>query len=219
MPGATSTRELAAGVTGGTRARRLYDEDVWAWSREQADALRRRDAGAIDWENVIEEIEDVGKRHSDAWTSYCANVISHLVKIERHGSTEDLRHWHHEVETWREDMYDRLEDGPGMKGDLDGMLATAWRRGRERAVKAMARYDAPGDIAARDRLQRAWRERLPGECPYALEDIVGYDPRDKDARPQGDVWPAPVARALNEGLGTEYPVGHRAPHRETGRSR
>ena len=35
---------------------------------EQAAALLRRDLEAVDWENVIEEIEDVGNRHSDAWT-------------------------------------------------------------------------------------------------------------------------------------------------------
>ena len=65
---------------------------------------------------------------------------------------------------------------------------------------------------------RACGRRLPADCPYALEDIAGYDRHDKDARPQGDAWPAPVAGALNEGLGTDYPVRHRALYCETGRS-
>ena len=71
MPGTTSIRELAAGET---RAQRLYREDGYGWAIEQADALRRRDVGAIDWENVSEEIEAVGKSEKREWTSYCRRI-------------------------------------------------------------------------------------------------------------------------------------------------
>ncbi len=36
----------------------LYDRDFYTWAIHQADALKRRDFNAVDWENVIEEIED-----------------------------------------------------------------------------------------------------------------------------------------------------------------
>ena len=68
MPGVTSMREPSAGAVRETRAQRLYRADAGTWSREQADALRRRDFGAVDWDSVIEEIEDAGNRHSDVWT-------------------------------------------------------------------------------------------------------------------------------------------------------
>ena len=35
----------------------LYGADIVAWAEQQADALRRRAANEIDWENVAEEIE------------------------------------------------------------------------------------------------------------------------------------------------------------------
>ena len=38
----------------------LYDRDLNAWAKQQAEALRRRDMEAIDWENVIEELEGWG---------------------------------------------------------------------------------------------------------------------------------------------------------------
>lgn len=41
-----------------------YDLDTYAWAREQADALRRRSANEIDWENVAEEIESLGKQQA-----------------------------------------------------------------------------------------------------------------------------------------------------------
>jgi Domain of unknown function DUF29 len=42
----------------------LYDRDILTWSRHQADLLRRIARGqrvnGVDWEHVVEEIEDVG---------------------------------------------------------------------------------------------------------------------------------------------------------------
>lgn len=41
----------------------LYDRDFFLWTREQAQALRARQAGAndLDWDRLAEEIEDVGR--------------------------------------------------------------------------------------------------------------------------------------------------------------
>jgi hypothetical protein len=46
---------------------RSYDDDILIWSERQAELLSRRAAGElvndadIDWPNVAEEIEDVGR--------------------------------------------------------------------------------------------------------------------------------------------------------------
>ena len=50
-----------------------YDVDVNEWTKEQADALRRRAANELDWDNLAEEIEFLGSsnraRSSRAWKS------------------------------------------------------------------------------------------------------------------------------------------------------
>ena len=212
-------RELTSEAAARPRERRPYFDDVWTWSRQQAQALRRRDLGAIDWDNVIEEIEDVGNRHYDRWISNCGNAIAHLLKIEHCQSPENVSHWWREVLAYRQKMFRTLRRHRGMKGQLGEMLAEAWGDGQRDAVDAMAVYDAPDDAAAQDRRGRAWAQSLPQECPYALEDIAGYDPFDKNAEPSGDVWPAQVARVLNEVLGTDYPVARRVSERGEGLSR
>ena len=93
MPAGASLREQAAAAVSEPRPRSLYDEDTWTWAREQAAALRRRDGEAIDWENVIEEIECMGRSEEHAWTSLCTNVISHLLKIEHSERREGANHW------------------------------------------------------------------------------------------------------------------------------
>jgi len=52
----------------------LYDDDIVTWAEEQAAALRalgtRSDlSNAVDWANVAEEIESVGRSHLRACSS------------------------------------------------------------------------------------------------------------------------------------------------------
>ena len=47
-----------------TAVKSLYDEDFFAWSQQQAEALRAAARGGwnqpLDWHNLAEEIEDLG---------------------------------------------------------------------------------------------------------------------------------------------------------------
>ena len=218
-------KELAAGPAAGESGAGLYDADPWSWSRQQVEAMERGDYGAVDWDNVIEEIADVGNRHADGWTSRCENVVSHLLKIQHDPDSPDLRHWRGEVWRWREQMHGALDDSPGMKDKLFELLAKAWKRGRRGAVNRLVESAGTGAAGAarglragvEKRVRRGLELRLPRERPFHVEDITSYDPFDKNAEPDPNVWPAPVARVLNERLGTDYPVRERGPEQERGR--
>lgn len=62
---------------------RLYDEDFYAWTRAQAEELRRLAATRpnlpLDLELVAEEIEDLGKSERDAVFSLTQRIIEHLL--------------------------------------------------------------------------------------------------------------------------------------------
>jgi hypothetical protein len=66
----------------------LYDDDILLWSANQAALLRRRAAGElvndaeIDWTNVAEEIEDVGRSQLNAVESRLAQALRHMLKAE-----------------------------------------------------------------------------------------------------------------------------------------
>ena len=63
----------------------LYRDDFVAWTRQQADGLRRaRDAGsnlALDWANLIEEIESLGASERRELRSHLARIVEHLAKL------------------------------------------------------------------------------------------------------------------------------------------
>lgn len=208
VPGLASARGLAVTVAHGTRRRPLYDEDFWSWTQREASALRRRDPSAIDWENVTEEIEALGRREQRGWTSPCGKVIRHLLKMEHSRRRESVKHWRDEIEAWRETMFRRLQRSKGLRGRLDEMLDEAWWHGRRLAVTDLVKDANPTSWAAEKALRRSWEQELPEDCPYALEDIAGYDPRirDKKAEPNRGIWPAAVATRMNEELGWDYEV-------------
>jgi hypothetical protein len=83
-----------------------YKEDVLAWSRAQAAALRRRDAGhnQLDYENLAEEIESVGLSELRSCSSQVANILEHMLKIEFVRSPESIRGWRTEIRAFRKGL-------------------------------------------------------------------------------------------------------------------
>ena len=63
----------------------LYDHDVLAWSEHQADLLRRLSRGErvndLDWEHVVEEIEDVGLSELHALEDCLNHILVRLLKL------------------------------------------------------------------------------------------------------------------------------------------
>jgi hypothetical protein len=57
-----------------------YHTDFYLWTQQQADLLRQGALSALDVENLIEEIESMGKRDRRAIGSYLRNVMMHLLK-------------------------------------------------------------------------------------------------------------------------------------------
>jgi hypothetical protein len=72
----------------------LYDRDVLAWSEHQADLLRRLARGErvndVDWEHVVEEIEDVGLSELHAVASCLEQILVHLLKAQAWPTSDSL---------------------------------------------------------------------------------------------------------------------------------
>jgi hypothetical protein len=79
-------------------ASKLYDEDFYAWTQEQAAALRAlRGDNRLDIEHLAEEIEDLGKSDLYAVESYVQQIMAHLLKLDYSGFDLSRRHWRAEI--------------------------------------------------------------------------------------------------------------------------
>ncbi len=141
----------------------LYDDDFYAWTQQQAELLRRGPAAAnrLDYDLIAEEIEDLGRSELHACQSLCEHIIEHLLKIEYSGLTEPADHWRREVIEWRVQLERKRTRSIIAKLDLPD---------RYRVALKLLRYlerDVPGLM-----------QRVPAECPYSLEQILGSGDED-----------------------------------------
>jgi Domain of unknown function DUF29 len=80
----------------------IYDTDILTWSERQAELLRRVAAGErindqVDWQNVIEEIESVGRSELRAVESHLVQALLHDLKAEAWPLPREVAHWRAEA--------------------------------------------------------------------------------------------------------------------------
>jgi hypothetical protein len=112
----------------------LYDQDLVLWSEEQGRALRAA-AGAgwnapIDWENVADEIESLGRSERRALASHMALVIEHLLKLQASPATEPSRGWRDTIRRARQKVEDVLEESPNLRREVAGLIVKRIMRAR-----------------------------------------------------------------------------------------
>jgi len=58
----------------------LYGRDFFRWTVEQAAALREAAWDDVDWDNLADEVESLGRRDRRALVSHLEIVLAHLLK-------------------------------------------------------------------------------------------------------------------------------------------
>jgi hypothetical protein len=121
-------------MLGSARMGSLYDQDLVLWTEEQARELRAAaNAGwnaPIDWENLAEEIESLGRSERHALASHVALVIEHLLKLQVSPATELARGWRDTIRRARDEIERRLEDSPSLRRETAGIVAQEANRVR-----------------------------------------------------------------------------------------
>jgi hypothetical protein len=101
----------------------LYDVDVFEWSQQQATLLRRRAAGELvneaelDWPNIAEEIESVGRSEVRAIESWLYQALVHDLKSKAWPLSTHVPHWRAEARGFRAQA--RRNYRPSMRQHLD----------------------------------------------------------------------------------------------------
>jgi hypothetical protein len=146
-----------------TKAAELYDEDFYAWTQQQAQALRTHFKGdnRLDVEHLAEEVEDLGKSELHAIESFVENVIEHLLKLDYSGWVEARNHWRAEVDAFRASIERRIT--PRIRQQVETELDALYERARRAAPRSL--HQREPDFV----------RRLPKRCPYDWETIWHRD--------------------------------------------
>lgn len=141
-----------------TQARVRYEDDLFAWTQEQAALLRAHAADGIDWENLAEEIESMGGRDRRELESRLAVVLLHLLKWQAQPALRGSG-WRKTLRTQRREIRKLLKQSPSLRREVPGLLREAYAD----AVK-----DAIDETGLR-------ADVFSGACPYAADDVLDED--------------------------------------------
>jgi hypothetical protein len=116
----------------------LYDIDYQLWIDQTVTQLKARELSEIDWENLIDEVESLGKSDKRAIVSYLIRLCEHLLKLQHWQSEREacFRGWVQEINNFRSEIELILEDSPSLKLFLEEKFVSAYQRARKNLLKA-----------------------------------------------------------------------------------
>ena len=144
----------------------IYDRDFQGWIEQTIAHLRQGEFEALDLENLIEELTDLGKSEKNALKSNLKILLAHLLKLQvQSDAPETMRvSWLHSTIEHRQRVLDNLADSPSLKAYWAEALAKAYPDARKLAIAegklAQFGVEVPDEI------------EYPEVCPFASDRIL-----------------------------------------------
>jgi hypothetical protein len=136
----------------------LYEQDFNLWLETTINSLREGKLLEIDYENLIEELESMGKRDRNALKSNLKILLMHLLKYQY--QPEKLTNsWLYTITEHRQRIRDSLETSPSLKSFLREVFDRSYQDARRLAS------DETGLSI----------NTFPQNCPFIFEDILNLD--------------------------------------------
>ncbi|MGK7901836.1 MAG: DUF29 domain-containing protein [Hormoscilla sp.] len=138
----------------GTDAK-LYDLDYNLWLEKTIGQLRDRAFTEIDLENLLEELEAMGRSEKRAVYSNLKILLMHLLKY-RYQPDRRSNSWRSTIREHRQRLTESFQESPSLKGYSNNVFDACYQKARELAA------DETGlDI-----------EAFPDESPFSIAETL-----------------------------------------------
>jgi len=130
----------------------LYDQDFLLWTQQQAAELRRvKDSNLpLDWENLAEEIESLGKSLRAELNSQIRRILRHLLKLDASPAIDPRAGWRTTILDARTELEDLFEDSPSLRREVEGVIRKQVSAAAKLAALDLEQHGEPADrISAR----------------------------------------------------------------------
>lgn len=131
-----------------------YQADYYGWTLEQAELLKAGNWQKIDVENLIEEVESMGRSEKRSLESRLIVLITHLLKWQ-YQPVRRGKSWELTIKGQRVNCLDVLDDNPSLKSKLDELFIKAYYRAKLEAAKETGLDE----------------NYFPEVCPYTLTQL------------------------------------------------
>lgn len=133
-----------------------YESDFYGWTKQQANLLKNRKIAEIDWDNLAEEIEDMGRSEKRQLETRLEVLIMHLLKWQFQPNMRS-RSWQLTIKEQRLRLDKLLKENPSLKSSLVDV------RGK---IYPLAVISAEKETGL---------DSFPETCPYELIDVLAAD--------------------------------------------
>jgi len=141
-----------------TATDQLYETDFYGWIQRQANTLRARDFAALDLDNLIEEIESMGKSEKRELENRLEILLMHLLKW-RHQPTFRGKSWQLTIKEQRRRITSHLRENPSLKSFIPETYEETY---------GYAVLDAAKETGMDESV-------FPTQCPWTFEQVMRPD--------------------------------------------
>jgi Domain of unknown function DUF29. len=160
--------------------KQLYDKDFYLWVMENLELLKNKEFDLVDWENLLEEIEDMGRRHLESVISFMAVILEHLYKWENFRENENMGNsWVRSIINSRAKLEKLFIEIPSLKYKAPNELETAWKYA---VVDLISWFKKPENkhLANKYFGRKPTEKDFPEKCPYTFNQILEYEPWEEE---------------------------------------
>ena len=140
-----------------------YESDFYGWTQEQAAKLRallvERANLDLDFENIAEEIDSLGRSDYRQLESRIEEICIHLLKLHYALAWEPRHNWKSSIRGQRFRLERLLKESPSLKPRLPEALAEGYE-------DALRHFDDEKLISL------TMPMHLPGLSPFSIEDVL-----------------------------------------------
>ncbi|MEY3556537.1 MAG: hypothetical protein RLZZ580_2594 [Cyanobacteriota bacterium] len=135
--------------------KQLYDVDDDQWLEQTINLLKNHQFQQLDLDNLIEELEDLGREKKNAVASLLEQIIRHLLLLQYWTTEAEYNAVH-----WQEEIYN-------FPTQLRRTITTNLRKYLEDELTSIYQ-DALGFV----KIKTTNLVTFPTECPYSLEQLL-----------------------------------------------
>lgn len=136
----------------------LYDQDYCLWVENTVEQLKQKKLNHIDWENLIEEIESLGKSQKNALESNLRILLMHMLKWQYQSNLRS-NSWSYTITEHNIRINKAFKESPSLKRYFIDVFDDCYQDARKLAAK-----ETGLDIAI-----------FPVNCPFSQQDVLDSD--------------------------------------------
>ena len=150
---------------------KLYEQDLNLWIETTIRKLKNKNFQEVDWENLVLELEEMGKAERRSFVSNLTILMAHLLKLSiQSDAPESMQNsWYISVIEHRFRVQKDLDENPSFKNFFPEAIHKAYKDARKLAIKESrnARFGV--------RKPSYQEYQYPCECPFSPEQLLNDD--------------------------------------------